>query len=131
MSPEILVVSNDDASLATTLKVLNEAGYHASGASTFEEGKRLIAVNPPHFLIADERLGNFNGLHLVLRGRYEDPAMGAIVTSSFRDRGLEAEARRLNVDCRVKPEDPTELLEPISRSLHTAQSRRLRLVHAS
>lgn len=127
MSPEILVVSNDDASLATTLKVLNDAGYHACGASTFEEGKRLMAVNSPDFLIADERLGSFNGLHLILRGRYEDPDMGAIVTSSTKDACLEAEARRLNVECLVKPQDPTELLVPISKTLYGDSSRSRRV----
>jgi DNA-binding NtrC family response regulator len=120
MSPEILVVSNDDVSLVATLQVLNEAGYNASGASTFEEGKRLMAARCPDFVIADERLGNYNGLHLILRGRFDDPDMGGIVTSVAKDPGLEAEARRLNVECVVKPEDPADLLAPISRTLQTS-----------
>lgn len=117
MSPNILVVSNDAAGLAAMLEVLIRSGYRASGASTFEEAKRSLAFRSPDLVIADERLGAFNGLHLILRGRAHHPDMGAILTSPVKDPGLEAEAKRLNVQCVVKPRDPMELLLPISRTL--------------
>ena len=35
---------------------------------------------------------------------------------------LESEARRLNVQCLVRPHDPVELLEPISRTFDVAET---------
>jgi DNA-binding NtrC family response regulator len=117
MRSTILVVSADNAGLAPTLRLLTRAGYEASGATSFEDAARLLATTPPDLLIADERLGAYNGLHLVLRGRVEHPDMRAIVTTSVKDPCVEAEATRMNAWCLVKPLDPAELLLPISRTL--------------
>jgi DNA-binding NtrC family response regulator len=120
MRNTILVVSADNAGLAPTLLLLTGAGYEASGATTFEDATRLLATTSPDLLIADERLGAFNGLHLVLRGRAEHPDMRAIVTTSAKDPCVEAEATRMNARCLVKPLDPAEWLLPISRTLQSA-----------
>lgn len=114
---QILVVSNDDADLAQTLSVLSDAGYHASGASTFEAASRLLANRSPDLVITDECLGNFNGLHVIMRARARHPDVLAIVTTPVRSRGLEADARSLNVECILKPQDPAEWVASISRTL--------------
>ena len=114
---QIVVVNNDGAGLTDLLNVLNAAGYCASGASTFEGAKRVLADRAPDLVIADERLGAYNGLHVILRARAEYPDVGAIVTTTARNRGLEADARRLNVPCLIKPLSPEEWLEPIWRML--------------
>ena len=71
----------------------------------------------PDLLIADERLGAFNGLHLILRGRAEHPTMRAIVATAVKDPCVEAEASRMHALCLVKPLDPAEWLLPIMRTL--------------
>jgi DNA-binding NtrC family response regulator len=119
MRSTILVVSADRTGLAPTLQLLAGAGYDASGATTFEDATRLLATTSPDLLIADERLGAFNGLHLVLRGRAGHPDMRAIVTTSVKDPCVEAEATRMNARCFVKPRDPAEWLLPISRTLES------------
>jgi DNA-binding response OmpR family regulator len=116
MSSTILVVS-PDAGLTPTLQLLTCSGYQATGAATFEDATRLLATMTPDLLIADERLGAFNGLHLVLRGRAGHPDMRAIVTTSVKDDCFEREALRLNAQCFVKPRDPADWLLPISRVL--------------
>lgn len=119
MYPKILVVSSDSKSLATMLEVLSGAGYDASGASTFGEGKRLLDATCPDLLIADERLGAFNGLHLILRGRFFGPDLQAIVVSASPNAGLEAEAKRLNIPSVTRPSDahdwPLLICETIGR----------------
>jgi len=122
MSHQILVVSPNDNDLADTLRVLASAGYRASGATTFEEAKELLAIGSPDLVIADERLGAYNGLHVILRARAARPDVSAIVTSTWKDPALESEARRLNVQCLVRPHDPVELLEPISRTFDVAET---------
>lgn len=114
---EILVVSNDSDGVADMLPVLHAAGYRVSAASTFDEARRLLANRSPDLVIADERLGAFNGLHVIVRARADHPHVRAIVTTRLKSRGLEADARSLNVECMVKPHSPAEWLAPISRTL--------------
>lgn len=113
----ILVVSNDGRGLAHTLGVLNRAGYEASGASTFQDATRLVATRPMDLVIADECLGEFNGLHVILKARCRYPEVAAIVTTRTKSRGLETDAKSLNVECLLESQDPSELLTSISRTL--------------
>jgi DNA-binding response OmpR family regulator len=111
------VVSNDNADLTAMLGVFAGAGYSATGANTFEEAQRRLVHDTPDLVIADERLGAFNGLHVLLTARAERPNTRAIVTTPVENRGLEADARSLNVTCIVKPRTASEWLGPISRIL--------------
>jgi DNA-binding NtrC family response regulator len=115
---QILIVNGDGIGLTNLVNVLKAAGYRASGASSFEEATRALADETPDLVIADERLGAYNGLHVILRARADHPDMSAIVTTAVKSRGLEADARSLNVECMVKPRYPAEWLEPIWRTLH-------------
>lgn len=121
---QALVVSNDLAGLADTLRVLGSAGYQAQGASTFEEAKRLLASGSPDLVIADQRLGEYNGLHVILRARASRPGLSAIVTTGMPDKGLEDDARRLNVDCVVRPERASGWLAPVEKALGHKRIRR-------
>ena len=119
MSSKIMVVTGDEQRRSVLLETLNDAGYVVSGAATFEEAKELLERRSPDLVIADERLGPFNGLHVIVVGRAHYPRMKAIVTSRVKDEGLENDAKRLNVQCLVQPAAPAEWLESISRTLET------------
>jgi DNA-binding response OmpR family regulator len=114
---QILVVSSDVPSLTYVLNILRAAGHSASGASTFEAATRALEDRAPDLVIADERLGAYNGLHVILRARAENPDVNAIVTTPVKNRGLEADARSLNIRCLIKPQSPAEWLEPVWRML--------------
>jgi DNA-binding NtrC family response regulator len=114
---QILVVSSDGIGLTYVLNVLRAAGHCASGALTFEAANRALADGTPDLVIADERLGPYNGLHVLLRARAENPDVNAIVTTPVKNHGLEADARSLNIQCLIKPQSPSEWLEPIWRLL--------------
>ena len=115
---EILVVNNDGARLTHILNVLNAAGYRARGASTFDEAKRELADGAPDLVIADERLGAYNGLHVILRARADHPDVSAIVMTPVKNRGLEADARSMNVQCLIKPRGAAEWLEAIWKTFN-------------
>jgi len=83
-------------------------------APTFEAAKQRLAVRTPNLLIAASRLGFFNGMHLVVRGRIEHPAMAAILTAPAKDPLLEAEASIYGATCVPTPETSTELLALVS-----------------
>jgi DNA-binding NtrC family response regulator len=108
MYPKILVVSTNSEALETMLTVFSGAGYEANGASTFGEGKRLLDEGSADLVIADERLEAFNGLHLILRGRFLGPDLQGLVVSESDDRALEAEAGRLNIPAVARPSDPND-----------------------
>jgi DNA-binding NtrC family response regulator len=92
MTQRILVVE-DDASIRTLLRnILERAGYETLLATTFQEGKRALAVDAPDLLIADVRLGEFNGLQLLITS---DRPVPAIMITGFPDPVLAEEARSL------------------------------------
>ena len=113
----ILVVDHDRDELAATKKVLTGTGYSVKDASTFEEGRRLMAVEPPDVLIADVRLGAFNGLHLLVISRHDRPEMAAIITHAYSDPVLEAEANHHGAAYLVKSIRLSVLLSTISEVL--------------
>jgi DNA-binding response OmpR family regulator len=120
---QILVVSNDATGLPQVLRVLEAAGYRTLGASTFEQAKAALANGAPDLIIADERLDAYNGLHVIVRARAQNPDLSAIVVTSEACCGLERDARSLNVEYLIKPHTPAEWLEPIRHVLH--EERRL------
>ena len=103
MMDSVLIVDSHAPVLAKTVEAFAQAGYAAVGASTFKTAKRLLHAHPPDVLIAEVRLGAFNGLHLALLGRRNNPTMTTIVTHSPADRGLELDAHGLNVAFCRKP----------------------------
>jgi len=121
----ILIVDMDRDLLRELAGRLRRAGYEVFEAASFEEGKRLLSAKKPAALIADIRLGQFNGLHLLLRGRVERPDMRAIITSNFADAVLEAETRRLGGTFVPKPFAYPELLATLGQVLAEKQPGRL------
>jgi DNA-binding NtrC family response regulator len=112
----ILVVDQEPLEVARLVRPLQNAGYQVTGATTFEAAKETLAERRPHLLIAAERLGSYNGLHLVVRCRLDHPEMAAIVTAGSKDPVLEAEATVYGASCVVAPQNSTELLALVSRT---------------
>ncbi len=117
MAYSVLVVDAHPFVLSRLVEPLRNAGYRVTGATTFEAATVRLAVEPPNLLIAAARLGLFNGLHLVVRGRYDHPQMAAIVTTGVKDPVLEAEASSLGAACLVSPTSASELLAFVARTL--------------
>jgi DNA-binding response OmpR family regulator len=113
----ILVVDDHRVTRLGLAEMLGEAGYDVVTAGTFQDARRILRESPPDLLIADVRLGSFNGLQLVISGQHRVPA---IVITGYADAVLEAEARRGGADYLVKPFDPDKLLSLIRQKLGTA-----------
>ena len=117
MAARFFVVSGDESHRSRLIDVLSGAGYRTSGVATFAEAKQILGSSSADLVIAEERLGAFNGLHVIVLGRAVHPDLKAIVMTAQRDPALETDARRLNVDCVVESADPEEWLESVSRTL--------------
>jgi two-component system response regulator RegA len=111
----ILVVDVDLRNLYELSYTLREAGYRVLQAASFHAAKRLALTEKIRCLIADVRLGEFNGLQLLLRAREREPGLLGIITSAFPDNVLEAEARRFGGVFMLKPVDGRQLLDAISK----------------
>jgi DNA-binding response OmpR family regulator len=114
MHGRVLIVDDDEACLSGMKQLLELAGHEALVANTFEEGRRVLRNGSPDMLIADVRLGSFNGLQLIATNASHIPV---IVISGFDDVVLQAEARAMGADYLVKPVSPAALLDRIEQKL--------------
>ncbi len=114
MPRRVLIVDDDEDCLSGLQQLLENAGHEVLVASTFEEGRRLLKTAAPDMLIADVRLGSFNGLQLIATNQLKIPV---VVISGFDDVVLQAEARAMGADYLVKPISPAALLDRIGAKL--------------
>jgi two-component system, response regulator RegA len=99
----VLIVDTDARIVRGFAQSLRAVGYKVFEATSFEDGKRLWLEHLPAVLVVDVRLGQFNGLQLVMRARSDRPLVKAIVTSPFADPVLEAETQRFGGTFMIKP----------------------------
>jgi DNA-binding response OmpR family regulator len=114
MHGRVLIVDDDEACLSGMKQLVEMAGHEAVAVTTFEEGRRVLRHGAPDMLIADVRLGSFNGLQLIATSALNIPV---IVISGFDDVVLQAEARAMGADYLVKPVSPAILMERIEQKL--------------
>jgi DNA-binding response OmpR family regulator len=114
MPSKVLIVDDDKTTREGLAEFLEEAGYEAVAVGTFEEATRLLRTAPPDLLIADVRLGPFNGLQLVISSPQPIPA---IIITGFADPVLESDARRRGADYVLKPVSPARLLDLVAQKL--------------
>jgi DNA-binding NtrC family response regulator len=118
MAPSILVVDDDLAALGGLVELLKSAGYDAVGRPNFEEAVRALETARPDLLVADIRLGEYNGLHLILRSRASHPGMASIVISAHPDPTLQREAAEAGASAfLLKPLKLSEFLATVARVL--------------
>ena len=94
--PIALLVATDALQLAETSQVLGTLGYAVIPAGGFDEARQeLLAMKELSLLVADVRLGAFNGLHLAFRARAHHPAVCIVIIDQSFDVTLDAETKRL------------------------------------
>jgi len=74
--------------------VLSGLGFRVTASDTFQHARAQLTT-PVALLVTELRLGEYNGLHLVLRGKSLHPQLAAIVTSPIDDPVLYEESERL------------------------------------
>ena len=120
----ILVLDDDEHALEGFVELLREADYHVTGASTFDEAKRLLSLEPFDLLVTDVRLRGFNGLHLVMQVRADCPDTEVIIISGYDEPLIELEASRYNAVFVRKPVMPSEFLKTVARCLSNVRRQR-------
>ena len=118
-----LVVQPHLPHLLFVLSTLSSLQFDVTVASTFKDAKSALAAARPMLLITDVRLQEYNGLHLVLRGRSSHHGLPAIVTSEIDDPVLRLEAEQLGATYASLPTTSEELVAAISRTILQAGGR--------
>jgi DNA-binding response OmpR family regulator len=118
MGGTILVVDDHPDTLAGVTEFLSHAGYHTLSASTFETAMQMLDETEPDLLIVDVRLGDKNGIGLLIAGRARHPGLGMIVVTGYPDPVLELEARHQGASAfLIKPLSSDTLLEVVAQTL--------------
>lgn len=113
---QALIVEPSSTDVLLLLPILSLLGFQVAVAETFQEAKGLL--RPSHRLLVTEvRLGEFNGLHLVLRAHSLNPQMAAIVTSGVDDPVLRAEAEAMGATFVLKPLAAAEAQAAVVRTV--------------
>jgi DNA-binding NtrC family response regulator len=114
----VLIVDDDDTTLQAMACLLTAAGYETQTASNLRDALRTLRQTPPpDLLLADVRLGEFNGLQL-LAGN----PIPSIIITGYPDPVLEADARRMGADFLIKPIVPPDFLELVARKLASTRT---------
>ena len=122
---KVLVVDDDRRWLEGVVEILGREGYDVRGAEGFREGQRAIEQFKPDVLIVDVRLGEYNGLQLVLLRREHLPDPVALVVSGFEDPVIMREAEQAGTYAfLVKPIPASVLVEQVGAALTSRGKRR-------
>ena len=116
LSVSALVVEPHLPHLLFVLSSLSALGFDVTVAETFKDAKAVLAASRPALLLTDVRLREYNGLHLVLRGRSAWGDLPAIVTSRVDDPVLRAEAEQLHATFVTLPISEAEMMAAIQRT---------------
>ena len=116
----VLIVDPELAGNDTRVLVLAEMGFRVVHARTFLEAKTELLTRQHALLVAAIRLGEYNGLHLVLHARTSHTNMPALVTSPVADVVLAAEAEHLGATYVVMPAGAADITAAVARTLARA-----------
>jgi DNA-binding NtrC family response regulator len=115
----VLMVDDDAAYLSACATILRADCHDVVTCSDFNEGRRRLAADHFDALIADVRLGAYNGLHLIALA---PPSMLKIALTAFLDPVICRDAEQAGARFVVKPSDCASVSALLSqRSLESLQ----------
>jgi DNA-binding response OmpR family regulator len=115
-NPTALVVEPSVADAVWIALALSQLGFRVMVSETFQDASSRLATRPA-LLVTELRLGEYNGLHLVLRGKSTHPPLAAIVTSRIVDPALYKEAEQLGATYVLKTISAQEFRAAVLRTV--------------
>jgi two-component system response regulator YesN len=106
MATSVLIVDDDSAVLSVSTRWLTAAEYEVTALGDFNHAKTLVREGLFDILLVDIRLGEFNGLQLVIEARNRHPSVRIVVMSGWDDASLKRD---------VAAHQGVFLLKPFSR----------------
>ena len=113
----VLMIDDDPEYMGLCTIIFREDGHDVTACSDFNEGRRLLAADHFDALLADVRLGAYNGLHLITLA---PPSMLKIAWSAFLDPVIRRDAEQAGARFVVKPADCASVSALLSQGDHAA-----------
>lgn len=111
-APRVLVIVEDDAAFARTLRrSFERRGYTVVTASSHEELLLLLAEHRPGFAVVDLKLGGASGLACVQTLHAYDAAMRIVVLTGFASIATAVEAIKLGASYYLAKPSSTDDIE--------------------
>ena len=104
-----LIVDDDVHVLSLVRQLMETAGYEVLSASNFAQAREYIHNHDLAILVADVRLGDFNGIQLGILAKNARPNVRIVIMSGWDDPVLRHEADQLGAAYVQKPFSAEEL----------------------
>ena len=124
-SPEVLLAASEAPTLAYLERLVSVLGVSVQFAGSFEQARAWVNAGTSDLLVADVRMGDFNGLHLGWLRHFVSPQLPTIITHTDYDVSLAAEARKLGAPFLALPDQERRFLNLVDEFLMAEQARRI------
>lgn len=112
-----LIVSGTLSNALGVVSLLTASHFHVTVADSYARANQRLVEHAPALLITELRLGEYNGLQLVFRGKERRPKMAAVVLTSMDDAVLQADAEAMGATFVLTPISVRELMAAALRTL--------------
>ena len=110
-----LLVDGEDQELLRSQRILEDLGFLVFATRSFTDAQSFLLSASPDVVVADVRLGEYNGLHLAAYSAFHRPSTRFIITHHVHDPVLAADAARLQAVYIIKTNARDELWEAARR----------------
>ena len=104
-----LIVDDDVQVLSFVKQLMETAGYEVLTANNFARAREYITGQDLAIVVADVRLGDFNGIQLGILAKNARPNVRIVIMSGWDDPVLRHEAEQLGATYVQKPFSAEEL----------------------
>jgi DNA-binding response OmpR family regulator len=111
-----LVVEPNGPDMAFIRTALTPAGFMVTATDNFKDAAALLVEAPPDLLVAEIRLGAYNGLQLAYRAKSVRSPMGIVMTSAYPDPVLRRDVERMGATFVLKPVTARDLVAAVCRT---------------
>jgi DNA-binding NtrC family response regulator len=112
----VLFVEPEPSHRDVVQRLLLSLGFRVIVVETFFDARSAMDSEPPRLLVTELRLGAYNGLHLVVRGKQRRQDMAAVVVTEWTDPLLQDEAELQGATFVPKPVTEPEFLAAVART---------------
>ena len=107
----LLIVDDDKPFLQRLARAMETRGYTVDTADTVAEGIRKVEASPPAYAVVDMRLGDGNGLDVIVALKRRRPDARAIILTGYGNIATAVNAVKLGaVDYLSKPVDADDVV---------------------
>lgn len=114
----VLIVEDDDSLLCLFEKVLKQAGFEPTPATTVDTAQDFFAQRPFDLMICDLSVaGGRNVFEFVASARAQHPEIAVLIISGYTPEEIAHRAQTINVPILDKPFSPPDLVRRIASIL--------------